>query len=88
MLPVLQQSPCGHPEEPVGEPLNEAGVIYSWTKYHLGEDGPTLLAMADFLDGRVRVTAPVLDVAGIEIGDRVEVVVGRSTPYALRLVSS
>ncbi len=87
MLPVLDRSPCGHLDEPVLESLDQPGVVYSWTISHLVTDGdPILLAMADFLDGRIRITAPVLGAGLVEIGDAVEALPGAATPLALRAV--
>ncbi|MDP2624193.1 MAG: hypothetical protein Q8Q29_10395 [Actinomycetota bacterium] len=85
MLPVLDRSPCGHREASELRPLDKPGVVYSWTVSRIAsdEDG-TLLAMADFLDGRIRVTAPVLDADAIGIGDEVDVVPGVDTPLTLR----
>ena len=86
MLPVLAQSPCGHEQAPLVAPMGEVGSVYSWTRVWLDADAGRLLAMADFLDGRLRVTAPLLDADAVSIDDRVRVVRGTSTPYALRLV--
>jgi uncharacterized OB-fold protein len=67
--------------------MTESGVVYSWTRVWVGKDSQgQVLAMADFLDGRLRVTAPVLEASEIEIGDRVEVTSGVDTPLALRAV--
>jgi uncharacterized OB-fold protein len=84
MLPVLDRAPCGHHEAPELRPLDEPGVVYSWTVTRISEDDGTLLAMADFLGGRIRVTAPVLHADEIAIGDEVDVVSGIDTPLALR----
>lgn len=87
MLPVLPLSSCGHSDEVEILPLTESGEVYSWTRAHVGTPpGGTLMAMADFFDGALRVTAPVLDAEEIDIGDRVVVVPGEDTPYALRRV--
>ncbi|MGH8913650.1 MAG: hypothetical protein ACRDZM_03945 [Acidimicrobiia bacterium] len=82
MLPVLEMSPCGHDAPPVLSPLDEAGVVYSWTRVWPDDTGQTL-AMADFLGGRLRVTAPLLDGGEVVIGDRVRLTVGSGTPLAL-----
>jgi len=84
MLPVLDRSPCGHRAAPDLRPLDEPGVVYSWTVSRISsdEDG-TLLAMADFLDGRIRVIAPLLEADAVAIGDEVDVVPGIDTPLAL-----
>lgn len=88
MFPLLTTSPCGHDREPDLVPLDEPGVVYSWTRVWKGEDEPgDVLAMADFLGGRLRVTAPMLDVEGTTIGARVRLVTGRDTDYALVAVS-
>jgi len=87
MLPVLPLSPCGHDEQPVFRPLNELGTVYSWTTVRLGEEmQEQTLAMADFLNGQLRVTAPVLNSNRVAIGDNVRVTVGRDTPYGLTRV--
>jgi hypothetical protein len=39
--------------------------------------------MADFLDGELRVTAPVLGADAVAIGDRLTVVTGGDLPFAL-----
>ncbi len=84
MLPVLPMSPCGHDNTPVLALLDEPGIVYSWTTVRLGgEEESSTLAMADFLGGRLRVTAPVLEQGEIAIGDQVRVTVGRDTPFGL-----
>jgi uncharacterized OB-fold protein len=83
MLPVLDRSPCGHGDRPDIEELVASGTVYSWTVFRLGET-PTTIAMADFLDGGLRVTAPVVSATEVAIGDEVVVVPGEGTPYALR----
>lgn len=82
-FPVLPLSPCGHGDEPQRRPLDEAGVVYSWTRVWAGDES-TLMAMADFLEGRLRVTAPVMDAEEIEIGAPVRVCPGLDTPYAMQ----
>jgi uncharacterized OB-fold protein len=85
MLPILALSPCGHEKAPTVTPLDQPGVVYSWTRVWLGsEENGRILAMADFLNGQLRVTAPVVGVDQIAIGDSVEVTVGTDTPLALR----
>lgn len=81
MLPVLPLSPCGHNDDPVISPLTEPGFVYSWTQLRTGEDVRTIV-MADFLGGKLRVTAPFGGV-GVEIGDRVWLRCGDDTPYVM-----
>ena len=83
MLPVLEMSPCGHDAPPVRAPLTEPGTVYSWTRVWLGDepDG-RLIVMADFLDGGLRVTAP-LDGSEIAIGDAVLLTTADDVPYRL-----
>jgi uncharacterized OB-fold protein len=83
MLPVLKMSPCGHDAPPVRAPLTEPGTVYSWTRVWLGDepDG-RLIVMADFLDGGLRVTAP-LDGSEIAIGDAVLLTTADDVPYRL-----
>ena len=83
MLPVLPQLPCGHDEEPVLAPLGTDGTVYSWTRVRLGDGAERVMAMVDFLEGRLRVTAPVLDQATVAIGDRMHLTTGNDTPYVL-----
>ena len=71
-FPVHQLSPCGHDADPVIAPLDESGEVFSWTRTHQA-DGVTTIAMADFLGGELRVTAPVHDVDEIAIGDSLAV---------------
>ncbi|HJR93542.1 MAG TPA: hypothetical protein VJ938_13940 [Acidimicrobiia bacterium] len=86
MLPVLDLSPCGHDAPPVRAPLTESGTVYSWTRVWLGDEpNGRLIVMADFLDGALRVTAP-LDGAEIAIGDAVVLTAAEDVPY--RLVNS
>lgn len=82
MLPVLPLLPCGHDATPTIEPLDDTGVVYSFTRLWSG-DTATVVAMADFHDGALRIAAPVLDVDTIAIGDPVRATPGRTTPYAL-----
>lgn len=81
-LPVLELSPCGHADAPDVQPLDGPGVVYSWTA--VGEEGETLMVMADFLDGALRVTGPLDATTEIAIGDEVVVAPGTSSPYVLR----
>jgi uncharacterized OB-fold protein len=88
MLPVLPLSPCGHDDQPVLAPFTESGVVYSWTSVQSGIEESTTLAMADFLEGRLRITAPMIDSTEIAIGDRVRVTLGRDTPFGLYRVGN
>jgi uncharacterized OB-fold protein len=81
-FPVHVLSPCGHGGDPILEPLTATGTVYSWTRSH-SADGATLIAMADFLDGELRVTAPVLGADAVAIDDRLTVVTGGDLPFAL-----
>jgi uncharacterized OB-fold protein len=81
-FPVHELSPCGHSAAPELHPLTVAGEVFSWTRTH-GEQGPTVLAMADFLGGAIRVTAPVLDAGDVQIGDRLVVRSGSGLPFVL-----
>jgi hypothetical protein len=81
MFPVLPQSPCGHEVEPVLAPLDEPGLVYSWTRVSIDDGTTEIIAMADFLEGRLRVTAPVLE-GDVAIGSSVVLRPGVSTAYA------
>lgn len=83
-FPILPRPSCGHTVAPERIPLTAPGVVYSWTRVH-GTPGepPTVIAMADFLEGRLRVTAPMPGVAAVAIGDPVVVVADPVLPYAL-----
>ena len=82
MLPIVPLSPCGHDEAPVVAPLEEPGVVYSYTRQFPEPDRPRVIAMVDFLGGRLRVASPVLDLDEVAIGDHLRAVPGRSTPVA------
>lgn len=71
-FPVHELSPCGHDADPVLVPFDEVGTVFSWTRTHQGDD-VTVIAMTDFLDGDLRVTAPVVGVSRIAIGDELAV---------------
>lgn len=86
MFPVPEISPCGHSGKVETSPLEEPAFVYSWTRMRLGQD--RILVMADFFDGELRVTAPLLDADSVEIGDRVRLVKGDDTPYAYELDSA
>ena len=68
-FPVHPLSPCGHEAEPILARFEDAGEVFSFTRTHQA-DGVTPIAMTDFLGGELRVTAPVLDVDDVAIGDR------------------
>lgn len=74
-------SPCGHDAQPDLVAFDDPGEVYSWTRTH-GDDG-AVLAMADFLGGELRVTAPVVDAEPVAIGDRVVVVSREDGSFAL-----
>jgi uncharacterized OB-fold protein len=83
MFPLLPQLPCGHDQNPTLTSLDEPGVVYSWTTVWRGEDQPdNVIAMADFLGGQLRITAPVLS-GEVAIGDKVKLAEGKETPYGL-----
>ena len=71
-FPVHELSPCGHDADPVLVPFDAVGEVFSWTRTHQG-DAVTNIAMTDFLYGELRVSAPVLDVDRVAIGDRLRV---------------
>lgn len=71
-FPVHVLSPCGHEVPPVLVPFDDIGEVFSWTRTH-GSEGPTAIAMTDFLGGELRVTAPVLGTSEIAIGDRLRI---------------
>lgn len=68
-FPVHPLSPCGHEADAILSPLEDAGEVFSWTRTHQS-DGATVIAMTDFLGGELRVTAPVLRLDDVAIGDR------------------
>ena len=86
MLPVLPLSPCGHGEPADLVELTDPGVVYSWTIVvgPSGED--TVMVMADFLRGRLRLTSPLAGSDRVAIGDEVVVENGNDTPFVLRLI--
>jgi len=81
-FPVHVLAPCGHSEEPTLHAFDEAGVVYSWTRSH-GADGAVPIAMADFLDGELRVTAPVVGADEVAIGDLLVVRLAEQPPFVL-----
>lgn len=78
--------PCGHDGPPELVPFVEPGEVYSWTRTH-GDDG-TLLAMADFLGGDLRVTARVEGADAVSIGDPVVVLARDDGSFSLGLPQS
>jgi uncharacterized OB-fold protein len=86
MLPVLDLPPCGHDAPQEIAPLDTPGVVYAWTRAWSTLDQGTLMAMADFLDGSLRVTAPLVEAEEVAIGDEV-VAVEAGGAYALRRVT-
>jgi uncharacterized OB-fold protein len=81
MFPIPPLSPCGHDAPVDKNPLIENGLVYSWTRTRLGESD-RLLVMVDFLEGRLRVSAPLLGADHVEIGDAVRIESAVDTPYA------
>lgn len=71
-FPVHTLTPCGHDTEPALHALDAPGAVYAWTRSH-GADGPVLIAMTDFLGGELRVTAPIVDLDEIAVGDELVV---------------
>jgi hypothetical protein len=84
-LPVLPLSPCGHDAAPDIAMLDLPGTVYSWTS--TGSGVGTQIVMADFLDGTLRVTGPILSGPDVDIGTSVTLVVGHETPYGFVAVS-
>ena len=69
--PVLPVSPCGHSDAVVVAPLEESGVVYSWTRVSIDPKSEgTLIAMVDFLGGGIRVTAPLVGATEVAIGSK------------------
>lgn len=88
MVPVLTPPPCGHDVDPVRAPLDATGTVYAWTRVWSGDGASTLMAMVDFFDGGLRVTAPVMGADDIAVDNRVEAVVGEDTPVAFRPIET
>lgn len=82
-LPVLELSPCGHDVAPRLAPLDEPGRVYSWTRSWSSPEDSTIIVMADFFDGDLRVTGPLDGDVGIAIGDTVWAHVGTASPFVL-----
>jgi uncharacterized OB-fold protein len=78
-------SPCGHDDEPERAPLDSPGIVYSWTRVWPTPESGRLMAMADFFDGALRVTAPVVDTGEVAIGDAVTAIIGSETPVAFTI---
>jgi len=83
MLPVLELTPCGHAAAGHVQRLDSPGTVYSWTRTHQADGKGRLIAMADFLDGSLRVTGPVVATGSIAIGDEVRAAIGEQTPIVL-----
>ena len=85
MIPILELSPCGHDAETIVRTLDSEGIIYSWTRLWATPESSTLVAMADFLDGTLRIAAPVSadSVDSLEIGGSVIARRGGATPLEL-----
>jgi len=81
-FPVHTLSPCGHGAEQILVPLEDAGEVFSWTRTHQA-DGVTPIAMTDFLGGELRVTAAVLGVDRVAIGDRLVVLTSADGAFFL-----
>ena len=81
MFPVLSRLPCGHDDVQLQQ-LDEVGVVYSWTESRLAGPDPEVMVMADFLDGMLRITAPLVT-GTAEIGDLVVVVPAFDIPYRM-----
>lgn len=80
MLPVPALSPCGHEAPARRAPLTQPGEVYAWTRAWSG-DAPLLMAMVDFFDGRLRVTAPAPGLESVTVGDQLRLAVDGSWPY-------
>ena len=83
MFPILSFPPCGHDATPTIGPLDTPGIVYSWTRVWPSADSSRLMVMADFFDGDLRITAPLVGTDTIAIGDRVRAFVGTETPVVL-----
>lgn len=83
MYPVLALPPCGHEAEPIVAPLDAAGVVYSWTRVWPTVETSRVMVMADFFDGGLRITGPLVGADSVQIGDTVHAVAGTDTPVAL-----
>jgi uncharacterized OB-fold protein len=83
MVPVLDLPPCGHDAQPSIAPLDEPGIVYSWTRLWSSAEASQLMVMADFFDGGLRITAPLMGADAVAIGDAVHAVVGNETPVVL-----
>jgi uncharacterized OB-fold protein len=75
-------SPCGHDAEPELFALADAGEVYSWTRTHTAGVA-TVIAMTDFLNGELRVSAPVIDRDEVAIGDRLVVLSSEDGSFVL-----
>jgi uncharacterized OB-fold protein len=86
-FPVHALTPCGHDATPSLHTFEAPGTVYSWTRSH-GADGAVLIAMTDFLDGELRITAPVTGVDSVDIGDELVVLSSDEVPFILAPASS
>ena len=86
MFPVTALQPCGHVGPAELLDLEAAGVVYSWSRSWTGRDASVLIAMVDFLDGGLRITAPVIGVDEVSIGDRLHAVAGEEGRFHLTAV--
>lgn len=69
IFPVTVLQPCGHEGTPELRELDAEGVVYSWSRSWTGRETSVLIAMADFLDGGLRITAPVIGTESVAIGE-------------------
>jgi uncharacterized OB-fold protein len=81
-FPLHTLTPCGHSAPPSLHSFTEPGEVYAWTRSH-GSGGAVLIAMADFLDGDIRVTAPVPGVDAIAVGDHLTVLTSEDGSFIL-----
>jgi len=81
MFPVPDLTLCGHDGGVELLPFEEPGQVYSRTRIPAMTESSVTMAMVDFLDGRIRVSAPV-EAGDVRIGEEVRLVAGRATPYA------
>lgn len=86
MVPVLELPPCGHDAQPSISSLDGPGVVYSWTRLWSSAETSQLMVMADFFDGDLRITAPLVGADAVAIGDQVHAAVGTETPVVLAAV--
>ena len=87
IFPVTVLQPCGHEGTPELRELDAEGVVYSWSRSWTGKETSVLIAMTDFLDGGLRITAPVNGADEVAIGDRLRVTSGDEGRFHLLPVS-